>query len=231
MKIEQEQKKHYNLISHQYDETIPKHIVAYLKAKRIKLFLDKGLDGKVLDVGCGTGEILQSLPSGLDKNGIDISEGMIAIAKEKVPNGKFRVGSITKLPYRDNYFDFVYTVAVLHHLITKTNVKNTLKEMYRITKPGGVIVAWDHNPLNPYWKVLMKKAPQDIGNERLVSAREIMSAFPEKTEIKLFRLTFTADFFPNKILSIWKHVESVLERAPLIKNFAAHNVIVVQKNV
>ena len=76
--------------------------------KYIDIFLES-LDGtKVLDVGCGNGRDCKYIAEkGFDINGIDLSIGMLNIAKEKVPNGKFEVMDITDITYSDNLYDIL----------------------------------------------------------------------------------------------------------------------------
>ena len=50
----------------------------------------------------------------------------------------------------------------------------TVREMGRVVKRGGFVVLWDHNPANPYWPILMKRVPQDSGDERLVPLAELL---------------------------------------------------------
>ena len=46
--------------------------------------------------------------------------------------------------------------------------------MARVSRPGGRIVIWDHNPRNPYWSLLMARVPQDTGEERLIGEQEVI---------------------------------------------------------
>ena len=63
---------------------------------------------KLLDVGCGAGvHIKKYLKKGAKCRGIDISKSMIEMAKKNCPNVDFKVGSMTKLPYKDSSFDIV----------------------------------------------------------------------------------------------------------------------------
>ena len=79
------------------------------------------------------------------------------------------------LPFRDGSFDLALTVATLHHLETPLRVAFTIAEMGRVVRTGGFVLLWDHNPLNPYWPILMKRVPQDSGDERLVPMGEILA--------------------------------------------------------
>ena len=47
--------------------------------------------------------------------------------------------------------------------------------MLRVLRSGGHLLIWDHNPRNPYWNFLMKRVPQDCGEERLIHKNEILS--------------------------------------------------------
>ncbi len=67
------------------------------------------------------------------------------------------------------------TVAALHHIADPVAVRQTLGEMVRVAAPGGRVVVWDHNPRNPYWKLLMARVPQDTGEERLVPEAEVLA--------------------------------------------------------
>jgi hypothetical protein len=100
--------------------------------------------------------------------------------------------------------------------------------MARVTCPGGTVIVWDHNPLNPYWRFLMSKSPQDQGDERLVPARLIVDTLRQAglREISLRRMTFTPDFTPPSALPAVAKAERVLERIPGLNLVAAHNVAV-----
>ena len=94
---------------------------------------------KVLDLGCGNGRIYELLKN-VDYYGLDISSELIKHAKNNVPNGHFIVGDMVKTNYQNNKFDFVISAAVLHHIPSKELRNLAIKEIYRVTKPGGKIL-------------------------------------------------------------------------------------------
>ena len=63
----------------------------------------------------------------------------------------------------------------MHHIAEADSVHTALGEMVRVTRPGGLVLVWDHNPRNPYWKHLMARVPQDDGSERLIPVGEVVS--------------------------------------------------------
>lgn len=67
-----------------------------------------------LDVACGTGFLTRHLTG--EVTGLDQSEGMLAIARERVPNGRFVQGDATTLPFEDGAFDRVFTGHFYGHL-------------------------------------------------------------------------------------------------------------------
>lgn len=106
------------------------------------------LDGiapcKMLDVGCGTGFILDiAKRQGFDVTGIDPSAGMIEKAIEKYGFTKDEIHQTTsdKLPYRDETFDFVFASG---SLIYVPNIVDTAAEMARVLKKGGTLRIVDH---------------------------------------------------------------------------------------
>ena len=217
---------HFDEIAEEYDSSIPAHVIEHLTARRVGLVESLMPSGRVLDVGCGTGRFLNALPARYDRTGIDVSAKMLDYAREK--GLRVEKASGEELPFDDDSFDLVATFAVLHHLIDPDVVRASLREMVRVTRPNGVVIVWDHNPLNPYWRFLMAKSPQDQGDERLVPAKLIVDTLkgsPTKT-VSLRRMTFTPDFTPPGALSSAAKLERILERIPVINLFAAHNVVV-----
>lgn len=95
--------------------------------------------GKVLDIGFGSG-IVEELLSKKDKKlkvyGIDIAKESVRLIKEKVPHGEFRLGSILKLPYKQNTFDYVLSLEILEH-IQPHNTFKALAEVKRVIRQGG----------------------------------------------------------------------------------------------
>jgi hypothetical protein len=95
----------------------------------------------------------------------------------------------------------------------------------------GFVLIWDHNPLNPYWPILMKRVPQDHGDERLVSVWELLNAVRTAglQAVEAARTGLVPDFMPAALMPIWTRVESMVEANPFLSLFAAHNVVVAQK--
>lgn len=96
----------------------------------------------VLDVGCGTGTVLSFI--GRQKRirgfGLDVSENMIAIAKEKNPNYQFVSGDCASLPYADESMDVVMACMAYHHFSDQERFRN---EAMRVLKPGGSLYISD----------------------------------------------------------------------------------------
>jgi ubiquinone/menaquinone biosynthesis C-methylase UbiE len=102
---------------------------------------------RVLDVGCGPGNTacLIAEQYGARVHGIDISEVMIAKAKERarrqglMDKVEFRVGDAFQLPFEDDWFDVVIVESVLTPL--PGDKKQALAEIVRVIRPGGRIGA------------------------------------------------------------------------------------------
>jgi ubiquinone/menaquinone biosynthesis C-methylase UbiE len=70
--------------------------------------------GQTLDVACGTGFLTQHLAG--DVTGLDQSEQMLEIARERVPRGKFVRGDALELPFADGAFSRLFTAHFYGHL-------------------------------------------------------------------------------------------------------------------
>jgi SAM-dependent methyltransferase len=222
----------YAAVAHEYDDVFPRHVAEHYIEKRtglIKSLLPMG--GLVLDVGCGTGQLAAAIAAeGFDVFGVDLSASMVAKARERGLAGTY-AGVTTALPFADNAFDLALTVATLHHLETRERVAATVNEMARVVKRGGFVVLWDHNPANPYWPILMKRVPQDSGDERLVPLAELLQdARAAGLQLhRVFRSGFTPDFLPAALASVWSWIERAVEITPGMNILAAHNVVVARK--
>ena len=112
--------------------------------------------------------------AGYAMTGVDPSAGMLEILRSRTPGRRGGArASGTALPFADDGFDLVLSVATLHHIADPGDVRRTLAEMVRVARPGGRILVWDHNPRNPYWGRLMARVPQDTGEERLIPEAEV----------------------------------------------------------
>jgi SAM-dependent methyltransferase len=95
---------------------------------------------KILDVGCGKGFLLYDFTlvvPGVEVYGIDISQYAIDNSKEEVRD-RLQVGSATKLPWSDQYFDLVYSLNTLHNLHAY-DLDPALREIERVAKKNKYI--------------------------------------------------------------------------------------------
>jgi SAM-dependent methyltransferase len=223
---------HFDTIARAYDDSLPPHVVEHYLAKRVAFVRGQCPPGRGLDVGCGTGVLAERLAAiGFQMVGIDPSEGMLEVMRARTSAVEAVVGSGPELPFTDDDFDLVMTVAVLHHIADRDAVRRTLGEMVRVTRPGGRIVVWDHNPRNPYWGPLMARVPQDTGEERLVAEDEITGGLEAAGGriILVRQLGLVPDFTPAWALGAAARLERGFESTPLLRRLAAHNVVVATK--
>ena len=94
----------------------------------------------VLDAGCGGGRDSNILNTfGLKVIGLDISRGLLNIAKKKFPLIKFVHGDLRKLPFNNNFLNGIWSHASLVHLESQKDVSKVLLEFHRVLKNSGLI--------------------------------------------------------------------------------------------
>lgn len=116
-----------------------------------KRALEKELDissvDRILDFGCGIGRISSWLASfNAEVVGIDSSIEMIEEAKENNsgPDLMFECCDSSRLPYEDNYFDKIISVMVMQHILESRDLRDSVREICRVLKPGGRIFLLEH---------------------------------------------------------------------------------------
>lgn len=220
---------HFDAIAGVYDASLPPHVVEHYLRKRTAFLLALQPSGRGLDVGCGTGVLAGRLATaGLAMTGCDPSEGMLDVMRAQAPEVEAVAASGTALPFGDAAFDLVFCVAVLHHVAEPAAVRATLGEMVRVCRPGGRVVVWDHNPRNPYWRLLMARVPQDDGSERLVGEAEVRAGLAAGGGriVSAAPLGLVPDFVPPAGLRAAAALERRVERTPVLRGLCAHNVVV-----
>ena len=96
---------------------------------------------KILDLGCGNGRLLEILKfKKIDYLGIDFSGKLIEIAQKNYPEHKFQIADALNLPFPENYFDKIYSIAVFHHIPSEEFQLKFLKEAKRVLKPEGILI-------------------------------------------------------------------------------------------
>jgi len=143
-----------NNVAYIYDLLSPLMILGEGRVLNKKVFTLLDLKGKerILDIGCGTGNLtifiyrrLKELRGNSYVVGLDAAENMIKIARRKIKginNIHFDYALAEDLPYPDSYFDTVVSSFFFHH-INFLLKKRVLAEVWRVLKPKGVFMIID----------------------------------------------------------------------------------------
>ncbi len=114
----------------------------------------------VLELGCGTGLILQRLAAVARRaHGVDLSPGMIAKARDRGLD--VSLASVTQLPFPNASFDLVCSFKVLAHV---PDLPAALAEAARVTREGGHVVVELYNPLSLRYLAKRVAGPQPIAD-------------------------------------------------------------------
>ncbi len=122
----------------------------------------------VLDLGCGNGASTANIKGQLVV-GLDLSEKQLIKAKKRFPKREFVVGDARNLPFKNNSFDLIIAINMLHHV---NDPENVLKDCFRVLKKGGKLLTVDPNLYNPIGFM-------GRGLFRLLRLKSIFPTFPQ----------------------------------------------------
>ena len=180
----------------------------------------------VLEIGCGTGLFTEMFTeSGARIVALDISKDLLKKAmSRKLPPEQVR---FLALSFEDEHirgpFDAVIGSSILHHL----EIRPALDRIYRLLKPGGLMVFTEPNMLNPQimiqknipWiKRRMGDSPDETAFFRWQFRSLMIKAGFERIDIIPFDWLHPA--IPRRFISFFNHVGAILETIPVIREFA-----------
>lgn len=149
------------------------HIVSLAE----KHFSKPSKDLSFLDVGCGVGQYQSLLEGRSGRNvGIDVSQASIDRAASQNPKAEYNHYDGQRMPFEDATFDVVFAVCVMHH-VPVDMWDHFVREMYRVTKPGGLCLLLEHSTIHPLTRYVVNNCPFDADAvlvKRAV-AREVFS--------------------------------------------------------
>ena len=117
---------------------------------------------RCLDLGCGGGRFRDWLPKKIVPEGHyfgqDISAEMIQLARAKFSAENFQIGSMTDLSaYEEASMEVVSAIASFHHLLSATEQRQCLAEVFRVLKPGGFFLATSWVlPQRFFWRNILR---------------------------------------------------------------------------
>jgi len=116
----------------------------------------------VLDYGCGTGNVTEALTSHFTEvHGYDPSPESLTVARERVPRATFHP-AIDDVP--SGRFGSAVISGVLHH-VPRAERKDVLAAVRDKLEPGGRVFVFEHNPLNPVTRHVVRVCPFDVDVE------------------------------------------------------------------
>ncbi len=114
---------------------------------------------KILDIGGGTGKLIETILKENTKVKGYVLDKSISMLKRSSLEEKVIVGDSATLPFGSNCFDFVFCIDALHHFEDK---HKSLKEMIRVSKPDGEIIILELDP-NNYLSKFIEYAERVMG--------------------------------------------------------------------
>lgn len=179
---------------------------------------EQSCDINILDIGCGIGLIDHHLaPFFKNIHGVDIEDSVVEKARTFNPGVRYFHYDGTSLPFNDKSMDMAFAINVMHH-VQPSGWEGFTNEMFRVLRPGGMAVVFEHNPLNPLTRKAVSKCAFDRDavllsrriTEKLFSQSgfkgidgsyilffPFKSIFFRKVEKKISWLPFGAQFFIN----------------------------------
>jgi ubiquinone/menaquinone biosynthesis C-methylase UbiE len=133
----------FALVENTYNKIANQYTNRYGDSSFIMRNIDKfskllPLKGKILDLGCGSGRAMKHfMDRGFDVVGIDFSEGMLKLARERISHANLRKMNMRKLEFVAESFDGIWSNFSLLH-VPNREIQIVIKECFRVLKPNGI---------------------------------------------------------------------------------------------
>lgn len=174
------------------------HLLRYETAKLVKMA--KSNTGKLLDVGCGSGDRLDILRKvGFDTYGVEISQAA-EYAKQHL-GLNVKQGDLFDADYPDSFFDIVTLYNVLEHT---HDPRKVIKELKRILKDNGILIIQVPNIDCVQFKIFKKRwAAIDVPRDLYYFSDSILKCFLEKEEFIVNKVDHSNNFWhpPTLVIS------------------------------
>ncbi len=185
----------YSRLAPGYDRRWASYIKGSLRGTWRHLALHP--DEHLLDIGCGTGVLLQAIGEAIPDVvcvGVDMSAAMLKIARQRLHNPEMLLlqAAAEHLSFADASFDVVTSTSALHYF---ANPAAALAEMYRVLRPGGrlLITDWCDDYLTcrlcGHWLKLINRGHFQIYSTQQLHAQLTASGF-ENIHIERYRINW-----------------------------------------
>ncbi len=169
---------------------------------------------RVLDAGCGSGVYAERLADqGADVVGVDVSEGMVERARERVPSGAFYQADLGEPldAVEDDSVDLVVCLHVFSHL---PDLSTTVGEFARILRDGGHLVLSTHNPVHDFVIVRDGETPSTGATADLEATVETQAEAPTYGTTERYDITWSDGTGTNRGTYFRRSFEGLL--SPLL---------------
>lgn len=163
-------------------------------------------DARILEVGCGTGWLCESLMNFGQVTGVDLSVSCLSDAAARLPQAEFRAGDFMDLDFAESSLDVIVSLEVLAHV---TDQRRFMDKIARLLKPGGrLMLATQNKSMLEKWAIVAPLKPGHV--RRWVDQNEIRQLLEPQFRIEeMFTITPRAHRLPLRLLTA-KRVRSLI---------------------
>ncbi len=131
----------FRLTAQHYDRIYAFKDYAAESVRVRELLAENGVTGgRLLDVACGTGVHLQHLRAGFEVEGLDLDPGLLAVARERLPNAPLHEGDMREFELGRTFDAVTCLFSAVGYLPSVEGLHETLRNFARHTRPGGVVL-------------------------------------------------------------------------------------------
>lgn len=213
------EKVDFNIYANNYDKILESDLKffgeenSYFADYKVKIVKENFLKDpkQILEYGCGIGRNLKFFEKyfpGSEISGCDISGKSIQVAKEENRNVNLFLIEENVLNESQNKFDLVFVSCVLHHIAPELR-DDALNKISSLLKPGGSLFIFEHNPLNPLTRKIVRDCiwDKDAILLDMSETERLMKGAGINVEKKKFTLFFPG--FLNFLRSAEKYLGSI----------------------